>query len=211
MQISTFTPTPSGTGTNMVSFIPPLSPMPRHLPALRRRERHLPERTHVEIQNCWVLNMAQPTQIEVHVQVSNPGKFGTNGSVQLEIVDPLTGRTLSTSQIRLSLPKESNRNVHCPMEALDAEVWEFDNQRVYQLHVSWCPASYDPKPAANLTLEFAFLQSSVEGVGQDAMFRLRNRKLRLRAVIPWSRWTVESLAPMSPSGAALAVRPTERV
>ncbi len=196
MELTNLTQMPNTMPPNMGPILSPMVVrLPRHVPGLRRRDAHVGACDLVTVESCWVLNMAQPKQIEVHVELRNKAMRLISGQLRLQVVDPRDGRVLATNNVPVSVTKDSNRKVTCPMHAPDAEVWEFDNQHLYQLQVSWQASGHRVSPRSTL-LDFAFLEFPVEGVGQDAMFRTRNRKLRLRAVIPWSRWTMDALAPM---------------
>ena len=148
----------------------------------------------VRVADAWVLNTAEARTITAQAQIENVSGAASTGRVRFEVFDPRTGRVLVTADAPLRVPAGAATGCAATLHAPEAELWDLATPRLYQLRTTWLPDAAGSAADARQT-EFGFRWFAADGLGQDAVFRLNGRRIRLYTSISWGFWALNGLFP----------------
>ncbi|HEX3730585.1 MAG TPA: hypothetical protein VHV47_12320, partial [Opitutaceae bacterium] len=148
----------------------------------------------VRIADSWALNRPEPKTITAFAAIENAAGGRGAGRVRFAVVDPASGRVLASQEQPISAVGGEEGKASAELAAPEAEIWDLDHPRLYLLRTEWIPD--DPSAEGDLReVEFGFRWFAAEGIGQDALFRLNGRRIRLYTSISWGFWALNGLFP----------------
>ncbi len=148
----------------------------------------------VRITDTWVLNTPEPRTIDVHAEIENHSATARSGLIRFSVIDPSNGDELAKAEAPLALPANASGQSTAKLTAPTAELWDLTTPRLYRLVTTWVPAANGGESDAK-AVEFGFRWFVAEGIGQDAIFRLNGRRIRLYTSISWGYWALNGLFP----------------
>lgn len=147
----------------------------------------------VRVADAWVLNTPEPRTISAHAEIENASAAARSGTVRFAIVDPADGRELAATDVPVNVTSGARVRCATQMNAAGAELWDLGTPRLYRLQATWRAAAADEEDTREV--EFGFRWFAAEGVGQDALFRMNGRRIRLYTSISWGYWALNGLFP----------------
>ncbi|MGB6544593.1 MAG: sugar-binding domain-containing protein [Candidatus Acidiferrales bacterium] len=148
------------------------------------------------ISELWALNTPQPKTIRVLHRVAANGSPAPQDDfgVSYEVVDPVNGKRLQTISENDSADKRTwPEGVKSALiTCADAELWDLDSPKLYELRVVVTGA--DGKKFSR-TATFGFRWFGPEGLGENAIFRLNGRRIKVYTAISWGFWGRNGLWP----------------
>ncbi len=159
----------------------------------------------VRIADVWVFNKGVEKSIVAHASIESPGGVAEIHKVLFEIVDPRSGKVLSSNAREGVVPAGSSMNfvegsdsraksqiTSVDLDCDAAKIWDFDSPVLYHLRttVSTRSGKQDTR-----TICFGFRSFGPTGIGTNAMFRLNGRRMKLYSAISWGYWGLNGLFP----------------
>lgn len=149
----------------------------------------------VRIADAWVLNTPEALKISAHATLHNDARQAQTGSVHFAVRDPRTHKVLANIEVAIEVPARATVPVSSELFATSAELWDLDTPTLYRLEASW--RSRESKlHAETRTVDFGFRWFAVDGLGQNAIFRLNGRRIRIYTSISWGYWALNGLFPI---------------
>jgi hypothetical protein len=159
----------------------------------------------VRIRDSWVLNTPQLRHITVHAEIENLGAAASSGRLRFAVIDPATSRELAHSEVPAPLGANQTATFQSELTCPDARLWDLDAPHLYRMTARWTsgakeetgPAAGNPaagNPAAR-NVDFGFRWFAPEGIGDNALFRLNGRRVRVYTAISWGYWALNGLWP----------------
>lgn len=153
----------------------------------------------VHVDDVYVQNQPEVTAVNVQATVTN-----TTGQEQVRDVGiavreqsaadgPSPRETFRKSIRSVRLPP-GDTVVSCRVEVPDAKVWDLDHPALYECRVRLDEGG-DAMPGDVATQTFGFRWFTVDGVGENAVFRLNGKRVFARTAISWGYWPIEPLTP----------------
>jgi beta-galactosidase len=144
----------------------------------------------------WVLNTPLPKTIRVLYGVAaNADRALQNDfSASYEVIDSVSGRRLQTT---LENEKEDQPSwpegvksalISCP----DAELWDLGAPKLYELRLTLTDAN---ATKFSRSTSFGFRWFGPEGLGENAIFKLNGRRVKVYTAISWGFWGRNGLWP----------------
>ena len=141
--------------------------------------------------DSWVLNTPEPRRVTVHAEIENTGEAAHDAKLRFAIVDPATGRELAQTEVAAPVGKKKTEKFSAEIACPEARLWDLDSPHLYRMKAVWTAGSL----TAERHVEFGFRWFSPEGIGNDAIFRLNGRRLRIYTSISWGFWALNGLFP----------------
>jgi hypothetical protein len=145
----------------------------------------------VRFTDTWALNTATPKQIVAHATFENISGKDAVGAVRFSVVS--NRWVLATVSVPARVPSGGTAEVHSPITALTAAIWDLETPHVHRLRAEWIPEGTVPGDVREV--EFGFRWVTVDGLGKDAIFRLNGRRIRIYTSISWGYWALNGLFP----------------
>lgn len=148
----------------------------------------------VRVADAWVLNTPEPRTITARAEIENHSGEARSGTVRFAVVDPTSGRELTSTEMPLAVAANSTAPCSAQLTAAGAALWDLATPRLYRLQTTWKAGSRESESDTKET-EFGFRWFAVDGLGHDAIFRLNGRRIRLYTSISWGYWAMNGLFP----------------
>lgn len=157
----------------------------------------------VRISDCWALNTPVPRQITAHATLETVGE-AAQGQVEFEVLDKGTRRVLASAAVPITLQAGKEATVQTTLIAPAARIWDLNSPHLYELRAIWKPrsgadgaASAQPHSLDEMrTVDFGFRWFAVDGLENNALFRLNGRRVRIYTAISWGFWGLNGLFPI---------------
>jgi hypothetical protein len=156
------------------------------------------------IADAWVLNTPEITTVSAFTTIE--GKLAS--SPLFEIIDPRSGKVLAHGAGEQDAPNTASETTHwrarlsCP----EARVWDLNSPVLYHLRVSMHAGS----EIDERLVPFGFRWFAPAGLGENAIFRLNDRRLKIYTSISWGFWGHNGLWP-TPELAAREVTQAQKL
>lgn len=148
----------------------------------------------VRVLDAWVLNTPAPRTITARAEIENHSNAAHSGIVRFAVVDPASGRELASAEVPLAATAKATTPCSAQLTAADAALWDLATPRLYRLQTIWKAGPGEIERDSKET-EFGFRWFAAEGIGEDAVFRLNGRRIRLYTSISWGYWALNGLFP----------------
>jgi hypothetical protein len=157
-------------------------------------DRGLMLSTHKDVRftDAWALNTPVAKQIVAHASMENVSTLEAAGTVRFSVVAD-GGRVLAKVDVAAKIPAGGTAEVHSPLAAESAAIWDLDTPHVYRLRAEWIQGGAAVDDAREV--DFGFRWITVEGIGKDAMIRFNGRRIRIYTSISWGFWALNGLFP----------------
>ena len=149
----------------------------------------------VRIKDLWVLNTPDPKRISIfcHLRTDDHAING-DGTTRFEIVDPQTKRVLASKTVTApnvfigaDMPEVT---LNTELTSSDAHVWDLTQPRLYHLRATLVGSS-----GSRRSIAFGFRSFAVDGLGENALFRLNGRRMKIYTAISWGYWGINGMWP----------------
>jgi beta-galactosidase len=148
------------------------------------------------VSELWVLNTPRPKTIRVLYRVAANGDHAPQDefSASYEVIDAASGKRLQTTvenekEDQPSRPEGvKSALICCP----DAELWDLDAPKLYELRLVLADAN---AAKFSRTTSFGFRWFGPEGLGENAIFKLNGRRIKVYTAISWGFWGRNGLWP----------------
>ena len=149
----------------------------------------------VFLNDVWVLNTPQSTQINAWAEVSSTCTELVPAHVHFSILDADTQAILATTVVNTNVSGESMITVQATLSLQGARLWSPQNPALYTLRaevISECPrmSARDRKDQT-----FGFRWFEPKGIGSDAMLTLNGKRIRMYSAIEFGYWGFNGLWP----------------
>ncbi len=151
----------------------------------------------VHVADIAVFNTERPDTVEVEVQVRNDGPAEARRHLMLSLA--------TAENPARPFPVSFTADVTCPpgtatvlrqkVRVGDAALWTLDDPRLHLARVD-LRASFDGPVLDRAAQRFGFRSFTLDGVGDDAIFRLNGRRVFLLSAISWGFWPVTGSVPL---------------
>ncbi|MHC5211469.1 MAG: PA14 domain-containing protein [Planctomycetota bacterium] len=166
----------------------------------------------VHVSDVWVRNGTSADRADVVVTVRNTLPEALSGGLHVELLED-DGRPLPYSAWIVAQPLPPGESVHeIQLVRPPTEPWSLDTPNLLRARVSLHRGADDFRmetdesgelrrttdfgPAQDVVeCRFGFRAFTVEGVGEDAVFRLNGKRIVLRSAISWGFWPVSGMVP----------------
>ena len=152
----------------------------------------------VRITDCWALNTPLPKQITAHATLE--AAVDASGAVKFEVFDKENRHVLASEVVRLELETNKEKTVQATITAPEARIWDLDTPHLYELRATWQPTYVFTPPGIRdetHSVDFGFRWFAVDGLGNNALFRLNGRRVRIYTAISWGFWGLNGLFPIT--------------
>jgi hypothetical protein len=149
----------------------------------------------VRIADAWVLNTPEAHKISAHATLHNAAPQAQTGSVHFAVRDPRTQKVLANIEVAIEVPAGATVPVSSELFTTSAQLWDLGTPTLYRLEASWHPRE-SKLHAETRTVDFGFRWFAVDGLGQNAIFRLNGRRIRIYTSISWGYWALNGLFPI---------------
>jgi hypothetical protein len=148
------------------------------------------------VSELWILNTPRPKTIRVLYRVAANGDRDPKDDfpVSYEITDPVDGKRLQEI-----VENEKNDTQSWPegvrsalVASAGAELWDLEAPKLYDLRVVLTGAD---GVKFSRTASFGFRWFGPDGLGEDAIFRLNGRRIKVYTAISWGFWGRNGLWP----------------
>jgi hypothetical protein len=168
----------------------------------------------VRMKDVWVLNAIEPRRATAYVELesSKVPVMSLDGDFDCRLIDPTTNMTLETidrkffvvtdQQVKgkanshvsspLTKPAVSSTIIEIKIAHNDAKVWDLDAPKIYHLVLNW---KDDAGNTDTRTIAFGFRSFAPEGLGENALFRLNGRRMKIYTAISWGYWGINGMWP----------------
>ncbi len=146
----------------------------------------------VNISDIYMQNTPSPRKVNAIISLRNDSKKDGRYDIQLNVVEKgnPNNRLLSKMIKGTSIPKgESLQTIE--LDAKEAKIWDLDNPNLYECIVE---IKKKGETIDNDSRTFGFRSFTVDGVGENAVFRLNGRRVMLRSAISWGYFPIAGLA-----------------
>lgn len=135
------------------------------------------------IVDLWALNTPDAHKLLAHVRVE-----GEHPAVpRFDLLEPETGRVLAST---VAQPTDRAQVYTAAIPLLNAKLWDLQQPNLYHLRASI------PGTEESLVTVCAFRSFGPTGLGDNALFRLNGRRIRLYTAISWGFWGLNGMFPV---------------
>ena len=155
-------------------------------------------RAPLRVSEIAVLNGPEPTHIELRTTVRNSAAGPIAGAIHTEILtatgEPAPGASLYDRwDVAQPLPP-GDTTLTAAIDLPGAALWSPEHPELYRVRVSLHVGK--DGPAVDVREQrFGFRSFSLEGVGDDASFKLNGQRIVLRSAISWGFWPTSGVVP----------------
>jgi beta-galactosidase len=144
----------------------------------------------------WILNTPRPKTIRVLYRVAANGDRASQNdfSASYEVIDAVSGKRLQTTlekekENQLSWPEGvKSALINCP----EAQLWDLGSPKLYELRLVLTGGA---GAEFSRTTLFGFRWFGPEGLGENAIFKLNGRRIKVYTAISWGFWGRNGLWP----------------
>ncbi len=129
------------------------------------------------IADAWVLNTPEARTISAFAVVEGDGT-----SALYEVVHPASGKVLAST----------TGGPHVKLQCASARLWELNAPVLYHLRITLTNADGTKDVRV---ISFGFRWFAPEGLGENAIFRLNGKRIKVYSAISWGFWGLNGLWP----------------
>ena len=148
----------------------------------------------VYVADIFVKNKPSLTDMDVDVTVFNATTSSVTADLEIFVWEHGPRRRVihptTIPQVEL---KPGATVVACSISIPDAKTWDLEHPNLYVCEARIMPGDGPPIDAARV--RFGFRWFGVDGIGDDAMFRLNGKRIVLRSAISWGFWPTNGIFP----------------
>jgi len=148
--------------------------------------RAVPKENHID--DFWVLNTSEPRTVVAKV------KFSSNhvAPVHFDVIDRTTGKVVAKATSAQVEGAPDGAHATAILHAPEAKLWDLETPELYVLRATL----ENPTGATDVReISFGFRWFAPEGIGENALFRLNGRRIKIYTSISWGFWGHNGLFP----------------
>ncbi len=155
------------------------------------RDLYLEAHNPVYISDSWVLNTADPHQVEAYATLFNGSSEPSAVTAAFSIVDPVSRAVIFTP---VTIPSETlqpgqSTTVSALISVPRGRLWTLEHPRLYNLRTEL------PAFGESVEKSFGFRSFEARGIGHRAGLYLNGQRIRLYTAISWGFWGINGLWP----------------
>jgi hypothetical protein len=149
----------------------------------------------IYLNDVWVLNTPQVTQVNALAEVRNTHPEETPARVRFSVLDPETRKVLATSMAEARVPSQSSAILRATLSYPDAKLWSTHNPALYQLKAELLAPGVEISASDLAEQTFGFRWFEPKGIGSDAILTLNGKRIRVYSAIEFGYWGFNGLWP----------------
>ncbi|MDF7798588.1 PA14 domain-containing protein [Pontiellaceae bacterium B1224] len=147
----------------------------------------------VYLEDVYVQNTPDPKRVNVHATLRNTQTAAETADLQVRVFEKVNPETVVFSNVRKSVQvAPGDQTIEIAVDAPEAKLWDLDNPNLYVVDVQLVQ---DGKQIDGVATPFGFRWFEVDGVGENALFRLNGKRIVVRTAISWGYWPVNVYTP----------------
>jgi beta-galactosidase len=149
----------------------------------------------VFLDDVWVLNTPQVTQVEALAEVRNTHTQEVSTRVRFSVLEPDTHEVLATSVIETHVPAQSEATLRAALSYPRARLWSPQSPALYLLRAELIAtgSGISAKDRKEQTIGFRWFEP--RGIGSDAILTLNGKRIRMYSAIEFGYWGFNGLWP----------------
>ncbi len=149
----------------------------------------------VYIDDLWIANTADPENIIAHLDLQNTLGSAADGELIFEIYkNENPALPVITLKKKFSIDAESNNQMTQEIRYQDAVLWDLENPNLYKIKAS-IKLSNSKTAFESSVKTFGFRSFTIDGIGENAILKLNDKRIRLISAISWGFWGFNGLFP----------------
>ncbi len=146
----------------------------------------------VNISDIYMQNTPQPSKVNAIITINNTSGKTQRYDIDLTVCEKGNRHNVLFTKhtANIAMPNGVSEKTF-EIDAPDARLWNIDSPNLYECVVK---IRNKNKVIDNDSRTFGFRSFTIDGVGENAMFRLNGRRVMLRSAISWGYFPIAGLA-----------------
>jgi hypothetical protein len=149
----------------------------------------------VFLDNVWVLNTPQVTQVDAWAEVRNTHTEEAPVRVRFSVHEEKTQEVLASTVVETRVPAQSAVTLRAALSHPQARLWSPRSPALYQLSAELIADSAGISAQDRKERTFGFRWFEPRGIGSDAILTLNGQRIRMYSAIEFGYWGFNGLWP----------------
>jgi hypothetical protein len=149
----------------------------------------------VFIDNVWVLNMSQATQVDAWAEVRNTDAQSVQARIRFSVLAAEGPEVLATKVVEANIAAKSSATLHAMLSYPQAKLWSPQSPSLYKLKAELLATGPGAPSKDEREQTFGFRWFEPRGIGTDAILTLNGKRIRVYSAIEFGYWGFNGLWP----------------
>jgi len=149
----------------------------------------------VFLDDLWVLNTPEITQVNVYAEVRNTLAQEATAHLRFSVRAPDSEDTLATAEVEARVSAQSKVTLRAALSYPQAMLWSTESPALYRISAKLLATSAGNSARDRKEQIFGFRWFEPRGIGNDAILTLNGKRIRLYSAIEFGYWGFNGLWP----------------
>jgi beta-galactosidase len=149
----------------------------------------------VFLNDVWVLNTPQFTQVDAWAEVKNQSSEDSACNILFSVVALDTETVLATSVVEARIPAQSSVTLRAALNYAQAKLWSPQTPALYRLRAELVTSGAQNSARDRKEQFFGFRWFEPKGIGSNAILTLNGKRIRVYSAIEFGYWGFNGLWP----------------